>query len=166
MYRGKKVAVSVLFSLSAALHAQVTGRYARPQIQQNIDESQLTTLAGNRPPAAIAENDRGAVPANFIMDHMLLQLQRPAEQERALESQLSSLNAPMTKDTVLTAKRVFENQFDYLLERAGLRNSSGGRKHSVYSLRHTAICKRILHSKGKVNLLNLAKNARTSVAQI
>jgi hypothetical protein len=65
-----------------------------------------------------------------------------------------------------TAKRVFENQFNYLLERAGLVNASGGRKHSVYSLRHTAICKRILHSKGKVNLLNLAKNARTSVAQI
>jgi hypothetical protein len=61
---------------------------------------------------------------------------------------------------------VFENQFNYLLERAGLRDASGGRKHSVYSLRHTAICKRILHTKGKVNLLNLAKNARTSVSQI
>jgi hypothetical protein len=65
-----------------------------------------------------------------------------------------------------TAKRVFENQFNYLLERAGLGKASGGPKHTVYSLRHTAICKRILHSKGKVNLLNLAKNARTSVAQI
>jgi hypothetical protein len=65
-----------------------------------------------------------------------------------------------------TAKRVFENQFNYLLERARLGNESGGPKHTVYSLRHTAICKRILHSKGKVNLLNLAKNARTSVAQI
>ncbi len=64
-----------------------------------------------------------------------------------------------------TAKRVFENQFNYVLQRAGLKDADG-KKHSVYSLRHTAISMRLLHSKGKVNLLNLAKNARTSVAQI
>jgi hypothetical protein len=35
-----------------------------------------------------------------------------------------------------------------------------------YSLRHTAICMRIIHSGGKVNIYNLAKNAGTSVDQI
>ena len=37
---------------------------------------------------------------------------------------------------------------------------------SIYSLRHTAICMRIILSHGKVNIFNLAKNAGTSVEQI
>ena len=59
-----------------------------------------------------------------------------------------------------------QNQFRFLLDKAGLTEANGGRRHSLYSLRHTAICLRLLHSKGQVNLLNLAKNARTSVSQI
>jgi hypothetical protein len=39
-------------------------------------------------------------------------------------------------------------------------------ERSVYSLRHTAICMRIILSHGKVNIFNLAKNAGTSVEQI
>jgi hypothetical protein len=38
--------------------------------------------------------------------------------------------------------------------------------HSIYSLRHTAICRRLTLSKGKVNIYSLAKNAGTSVDQI
>lgn len=38
--------------------------------------------------------------------------------------------------------------------------------HTVYSLRHTAICMRIILSEGRVNIFNLAKNAGTSVEQI
>ena len=38
--------------------------------------------------------------------------------------------------------------------------------HTVYSLRHTAICMRIILSQGQVNIFNLAKNAGTSVDQI
>ncbi len=39
-------------------------------------------------------------------------------------------------------------------------------QRSLYSLRHTAICMRIILSEGKVNIFNLAKNAGTSVEQI
>ena len=39
-------------------------------------------------------------------------------------------------------------------------------ERSVYCLRHTAICMRIILSYGKVNIFNLAKNAGTSVEQI
>ena len=39
-------------------------------------------------------------------------------------------------------------------------------KHTMYSLRHTAICMRIILSEGRVNIFNLAKNAGTSVGQI
>ena len=54
-----------------------------------------------------------------------------------------------------TAKRIFERQFNYLLEREGLKDITGKRQHSVYSLRHTAITMRLLESEGEVNLLNL-----------
>jgi hypothetical protein len=37
---------------------------------------------------------------------------------------------------------------------------------SIYSLRNTAICTRIILSEGQVNIFNLAKNAGTSVDQI
>jgi hypothetical protein len=39
-------------------------------------------------------------------------------------------------------------------------------KRSVYSLRHTGICMRIILRHGRVNIFNLAKNAGTSVNQI
>jgi hypothetical protein len=41
-----------------------------------------------------------------------------------------------------------------------------GSRHTIYSLRHTAICMRIILSEGRVNIFNLAKNAGTSVDQI
>jgi hypothetical protein len=44
--------------------------------------------------------------------------------------------------------------------------SSQTPERSVYCLRHTAICMRIILSHGKVNIFNLAKNAGTSVEQI
>ena len=39
-------------------------------------------------------------------------------------------------------------------------------ERTIYSLRHTAICMRIILSQGRVNIFNLAKNAGTSVDQI
>ena len=45
-------------------------------------------------------------------------------------------------------------------------DSATGMKHSICSLRHTAICMRLVLSEGKVNIFNLAKNAGTSVEQI
>jgi hypothetical protein len=45
-------------------------------------------------------------------------------------------------------------------------DASTGKAHTLYSLRHTAICMRIINSEGKVNIFNLAKNAGTSVDQI
>ena len=66
-----------------------------------------------------------------------------------------------------SAKRVAQRQFNALLERCALKeNNVFGYKHSLYSLRHTAICMRLTLSKGKVNIYSLAKNAGTSVDQI
>jgi hypothetical protein len=66
-----------------------------------------------------------------------------------------------------TASRIVQRQFNAALERAGLKTDPfTGMSHSIYSLRHTAICMRIILSEGKVNIFNLAKNAGTSVEQI
>jgi len=66
-----------------------------------------------------------------------------------------------------TASGMIRMQFRELLARAKIEDDPiSGMPHSVYSLRHTAICMRLILSEGKVNIFNLAKNAGTSVEQI
>jgi hypothetical protein len=66
-----------------------------------------------------------------------------------------------------TAAQLFQRQFNAALERAGIKHDQfTDTDHTVYSLRHTAICMRIILSEGCVNNFNLAKNAGTSVEQI
>jgi hypothetical protein len=66
-----------------------------------------------------------------------------------------------------TASKIVQRQFREVMERAGVQNvPSAGLKYTIYSLRHTAICMRLILSHGQVNIFNLAKNAGTSVEQI
>jgi hypothetical protein len=66
-----------------------------------------------------------------------------------------------------SAKRIIQRQFNALLGRCHLKEDRySDSPHTVYSLRHTSICMRIILSKGQVNIFNLAKNAGTSVDQI
>jgi hypothetical protein len=66
-----------------------------------------------------------------------------------------------------TASRVISRQFNVLLDETGLKHDPiTNTERSVYCLRHTAICMRLILSHGKVNIFNLAKNAGTSVEQI
>ena len=66
-----------------------------------------------------------------------------------------------------TASRIFQRQFNQLMDETGLKHDPVTEtERSVYCLRHTAICMRIILSHGKVNIFNLAKNAGTSVEQI
>jgi hypothetical protein len=66
-----------------------------------------------------------------------------------------------------TAARILQRQFNYLLETAEIKHDPlTDQDHTLYSLRHTAICMRIILSEGQVNIFNLAKNAGTSVEQI
>lgn len=65
------------------------------------------------------------------------------------------------------ARRIIQRQFNALLERCNLKHDRyTNMDRTVYSLRHTAICMRIILSEGQVNIFNLAKNAGTSVDQI
>jgi hypothetical protein len=66
-----------------------------------------------------------------------------------------------------TANRRLQDQFNFLLGRTGLKvDPDTGLSHTVYSLRHTAICMRLIRSERQVNVLTLARTAGTSVDQI
>ena len=67
----------------------------------------------------------------------------------------------------VTASKIIQRQFKELMKLAKVEDDPyTGQKHTIYSLRHTAICMRIILSHGQVNIFNLAKNAGTSVDQI
>lgn len=66
-----------------------------------------------------------------------------------------------------TVARNVQRQFRVVLDEAGIKDDpKAGIKYTIYSLRHTAICMRLVLSHGQVNIYNLAKNAGTSVEQI
>jgi hypothetical protein len=66
-----------------------------------------------------------------------------------------------------TASSMLQRLFMEVLRHGGIEvDTPTGKAHTLYSLRHTAICMRIINSEGKVNIFNLAKNAGTSVDQI
>jgi hypothetical protein len=56
-------------------------------------------------------------------------------------------------------------QFDHLLKITDLKTDPSGEPRTLYSLRHTAIMFRLIESDG-LDLLSLARNARTSVEMI
>ena len=63
--------------------------------------------------------------------------------------------------------RIIQLQVNEILKVCELNSDPGFEyTHSLYSLRHTALCMRLTLSKGKVNIYTLAKNAGTSVNQI
>jgi integrase len=63
-----------------------------------------------------------------------------------------------------TTASIFQRQFNLLLDETGLKlDAATNKNRTLYSLRHTALCTGIIHSKGKVNIYNLAKNTGTSV---
>jgi subtilase family serine protease len=89
------LALAFSFNFASSTQGAVnTGQRTRALITQEIDESRLVTLKGNTRPEANATNDRGAVADDFQMEHMLLQLQRPPEQEQALKEFINQLHNP------------------------------------------------------------------------
>jgi subtilase family serine protease len=85
---------ALAFAFEPPVHAQINARSALPMITQPINEANLLRLFGNTRPEASSANDRGRVADNFRMDHMFLQLRRPAAQERALTQYMDQLHDP------------------------------------------------------------------------
>ena len=66
-----------------------------------------------------------------------------------------------------TAKRVVMRQFNHLLEKTNLKTDPyTNQRHSMYSLRHTCLCMRLVLSEGEINIYALANNAGTSVRML
>jgi len=81
------VAVSWNHSVQAA-----SANGPRVLITTPIDPNRLSTLVGNTRPEANPRNDRGRVPDELPLNHMLLQLQRAPEVERAFSEYIESLS--------------------------------------------------------------------------
>jgi subtilase family serine protease len=76
----------VCSALTLCLLTAAPAQNVRALITQPIDATKLHTLAGNTRAEANSTNDRGRVADSFSMDHMMLQLQRSADQEQALKT--------------------------------------------------------------------------------
>src|ERR1700689_2886710 len=85
MLRTRRAVSAMLLMIggSAALISQNTGRRPAALIHDKVAESNLVALAGNTRPEANADNDLGPAGDNLSLDHMMLQLKRSPEQEKA-----------------------------------------------------------------------------------
>jgi subtilase family serine protease len=85
--------LSYLALFSTAAFAQQAADSPKPIITSPIDESQLVTLAGNTPPAALSvRNDRGPVADSLTFDHLLLKLKRAPETEARFDKLIDEMH--------------------------------------------------------------------------
>lgn len=84
--------MALLLTGAVTVRSQPAGSQAL--IRERVDESKLVTLAGNTRPEASAGNDLGAAPDELPLQHMLLQLRRSPQQERAAEQLIDGLHNP------------------------------------------------------------------------
>lgn len=82
------------FTRCALAANQVGSATAAPQIVSAINEANLLPLVGSTHPLALAKYDQGAVPDTFPLEHMFIQLQRGAEQEKALAHAIEQMQDP------------------------------------------------------------------------
>ena len=93
---------AVILTLVTAFHCGALAKAAGPRasghdlvtrdlINRDIDDRLRVTLRGNTRPEANRENDRGPVPDDFKLEHMLLQLRRPPELEQRYDEYLQAL---------------------------------------------------------------------------
>ena len=95
-----------LFAMTCALGFVATGFLPASQMQAQsssaaqllvtapVTETSMVTLHGNVRSEANADNDQGAVSGGLQMEHMLLQLKRPADREAALTQRIDSMYQP------------------------------------------------------------------------
>jgi subtilase family serine protease len=84
-------AILLLTGGVAALLSQTTGRAL---IRDRVDEHKLVTLGGNTRPEVATSNDLGMVADDLALDHMMLQLKRSPEQEKAVEQFIAEQQDP------------------------------------------------------------------------
>jgi hypothetical protein len=80
----------LVLALAFPLALTPQSRGSRVLVTQPVNENVLHRLSGNTRAQVTAQNDAGAVADSLAMEHMLLQLQRPPEQEQALRELIDS----------------------------------------------------------------------------
>ncbi len=90
----------LILSFTSSVFAQNAGNNPprRALITQAVDNRKMVTLHGNTRGSANAANDRGRVSDGLSLDHMLLQLQRSPESERAVEQFLQDVQSPASPE--------------------------------------------------------------------
>jgi subtilase family serine protease len=86
-----------LYAVAVAALPSALAQSASPAQQlvtTPVNETSWVTLAGNTRPEANAKNDRGAVSDSLPLQHMLLQLKRPADREAALTARIEAMHQP------------------------------------------------------------------------
>src|SRR5271170_772835 len=164
--RGLTIAVIVALGglavclLPVSARAIAGGPSATAQITDQINDNDVVTVPGNVRPEATARNDRGRVPDDFPLDHLLLQLRRSPLREHALEQLLDQLEDPTSPyyhhwltaqefgnrfgavaddiDSILAWLRAQGLQVNYVYPNAMLIDFSGN-AGSIYRAFHTRI---------------------------
>jgi subtilase family serine protease len=78
---------------------RIVGAQSPRLITAPIDESQLVTLGGNTPPAAlVVENDRGAVDDTMRFGHLLLLMKRDPQSEARLQQLIVAMHDPRSPE--------------------------------------------------------------------
>ncbi|HEX3746852.1 MAG TPA: protease pro-enzyme activation domain-containing protein [Bryobacteraceae bacterium] len=106
-------------------------------ITKPINENLLHRLAGNTRSQANASNDAGRVEDGLNLDHMVLQLKRPPEQEQAMQEFIASQQEPSSPNyhRWLTAEEIGDNfgpSPDDIAAVTGWLQSRGFTVHSVH----------------------------------
>jgi subtilase family serine protease len=91
------VSIPALFlALAFPLVIRAQSPRSRVMVTQPVNDNVLHRLAGNTRSQANARNDAGPVADDLAMEHMLLQLQRPPEQEQAVQQLIESQQEPQS----------------------------------------------------------------------
>ena len=88
------MACSLCLAASSPIAGAQTASAAQVLVTFPVNETMMMTLSGNVRPEANVQNDRGAVNGGMQLEHMLLQLKRPADREEALHARIEAMHQP------------------------------------------------------------------------
>ncbi len=89
--------LTAAFMCGALSYAQA-GRNAPVLVSRGVDENQLITRPGNIHPAVASATDLGKMADDRLLEHLRLQLKRPAGQQAELQHYIDSLNDPNSRN--------------------------------------------------------------------
>jgi subtilase family serine protease len=84
--------VALFFLAESVFGLGQTTASARPLVTEIIDEGKVVTLVGNTRPEVRTARDLGAVPDDLLLEHIYLLMNRPSEQQLAIDELVNELH--------------------------------------------------------------------------